>query len=95
MGMVKNTSNFVLNLFIVYISYFLYYFTAGNTLTGSIPSEIGLLTDLNDLELCKLQIQSCTFVPKHITSNTFKKTIPCSNIMHYPIFLFPLLFFHS
>ena len=32
------------------------YITADNVLTGTIPSEIGSLTDLNDFEICKLSI---------------------------------------
>ena len=30
------------------------YKTASNSLTGSIPSEIGVLTSLYDIQLCKL-----------------------------------------
>jgi hypothetical protein len=33
--------------------YLLYGFVAGNQLTGPIPTELGRLTMLQDLELCK------------------------------------------
>ena len=35
------------------IFYFHYYFTADNDLDGTIPKEVGLLTNLTDLELCE------------------------------------------
>ena len=60
------------------------YFTGENDLTGTIPSEIGLLTDLNDLELCKLLIGSSTGGIQPI-GNASCINYYFSNILHHSI----------
>ena len=48
---IVSASYLIWSFYVFHLSHLLY--LGNNTLTGTIPSEIGLLTNLNYLELCK------------------------------------------